>query len=46
MLMSFDATCHLLKERFGTESIATSEFRDNRRIHVAGAALLRDPEMP
>ena len=33
--MAFDATCNLLKHRFGAESITISEFRDNRRIHVA-----------
>jgi NADH-quinone oxidoreductase subunit C len=32
--MSFDASCNLLRERFGAESITTSEFRDNRRIHI------------
>ncbi len=39
MLMFFDATCNLLKERFGAESIATSEFRDNRRIHIPALRL-------
>jgi NADH-quinone oxidoreductase subunit C len=33
--MPFEATCNLLRERFGPDSITTSEFRDNRRIHVA-----------
>lgn len=32
--MPFDATCTLLKDRFGSEAFTTSEFRDNRRIHV------------
>src|ERR1700676_675609 len=31
--MPFEATCTLLKERLGS-AFATSEFRDNRRIHV------------
>ena len=31
--MPFEAICNLLKERFGT-SFATSEFRDNHRVHV------------
>jgi len=31
--MPFEATCNLLKERFGTP-FATSEFRDNYRVHV------------
>src|SRR5437868_6037299 len=32
--MPFDAVCKLLKERFGPETFTTSEFRDNRRVHV------------
>jgi NADH-quinone oxidoreductase subunit C len=31
--MPFEAICNLLKERFGTP-FATSEFRDNYRVHV------------
>jgi NADH-quinone oxidoreductase subunit C len=37
--MPFDATCKLLKERFGAEIITTSEFRDNRRIGVRSERL-------
>lgn len=37
--MPFDTTCNLLKERFGAESITTSEFRDNRRIHAPAPRL-------
>ena len=37
--MPFDATCNLLKERFGAEVITPSEFRDNRRIHVPAPRL-------
>ena len=37
--MSFDATCQLLKDRFGADSITTSEFRDNQRIHVPAGRL-------
>jgi NADH-quinone oxidoreductase subunit C len=33
--MPFDTTCNLLKDRFGAESFTTTEFRDNRRIHVS-----------
>ncbi len=38
-MSDFKATCDLLRERFGPESFTTSEFRDNRRIHVAAARL-------
>jgi NADH-quinone oxidoreductase subunit C len=37
--MPFDAACNLLKERFGPDSFATSEFRDNRRVHIASKLL-------
>ena len=37
--MAFENTCNLLKERFGADSFTTSEFRDNRRIHVAAGRL-------
>ena len=37
--MPFDAICQLLKERFGSESFTTSEFRDNRRIHSPASRL-------
>jgi NADH-quinone oxidoreductase subunit C len=33
--MPFEATCNLLTARFGAENLTTSEFRDNRRIHIA-----------
>lgn len=33
--MPFDATVTHLKERFGADAVTTSEFRDNRRVHVA-----------
>jgi NADH-quinone oxidoreductase subunit C len=33
--MTFAEAVTHLKERFGAETIATTEFRDNRRIHVA-----------
>jgi NADH-quinone oxidoreductase subunit C len=33
--MAFDATCNLLKQRFGPDSFTTSEFRDNQRIYVS-----------
>jgi len=32
--MPFDALQTSLRERFGSDSFTTSEFRDNRRIHV------------
>src|SRR5947209_5703456 len=38
--MPFDATCNLLKERFGPESFTPSEFRDNRRIHIPSQRLI------
>jgi NADH-quinone oxidoreductase subunit C len=34
--MSYEA---ILKDRLGTESFTTSEFRDNRRLHVSPARL-------
>ncbi len=37
--MTYDAILGLLKERFGPQSLATSEFRDNRRIIVPPAQL-------
>ncbi len=30
--MPFDEVCNRLREQFGTESVQTSEFRDNRRV--------------
>lgn len=33
--MPFDAVCNRLKERFGPEAFTTSEFRGERRLHVA-----------
>lgn len=33
--MPFDAIVSHLQGRFGAESVSTSEFRDNRRVHVA-----------
>ena len=33
--MSHEETLAKLRERFGADSFTTSEFRDNRRIHVA-----------
>jgi NADH-quinone oxidoreductase subunit C len=38
--MPFEAACNLLKQRFGADSITTSEFRDNRRIHVMSGRIL------
>lgn len=37
--MSFEATCESLRQRFGPDAFATSEFRDNRRVHVAADRL-------
>jgi NADH-quinone oxidoreductase subunit C len=37
--MAFEATCKTLRERFGSDSFTTSEFRDNRRVHVAPSRL-------
>ena len=37
--MPFEEVCNRLHERFGGESLATSEFRDNRRIHIAPVRL-------
>jgi len=37
--MPFDATCELLKQRFGEDSFTTSIFRDNQRVHVASHKL-------
>ena len=37
--MAHEATLNILKERFGAEGFATSEFRDNFRITVAPASL-------
>jgi NADH-quinone oxidoreductase subunit C len=33
--MTFDDAVNRLKERFGTDAIKTTVFRDNRRVHVA-----------
>lgn len=38
-MMPFDVMCQSLRERFGGDSFNTSEFRDNRRIHVAADRL-------
>jgi NADH-quinone oxidoreductase subunit C len=38
--MSFENCVSALKERFGSEAIGTSEFRDNRRIIVSPDKLL------
>jgi NADH-quinone oxidoreductase subunit C len=35
MLMPFDTICTKLREKFGSDSFTTSEFRDNRRVHIA-----------
>jgi NADH-quinone oxidoreductase subunit C len=32
--MPFDALVQKLREKFGSDSFTTSEFRDNRRVHV------------
>ncbi len=37
--MSFESTCSLLINRLGAEGLITSEFRDNRRVHVPVARL-------
>jgi NADH-quinone oxidoreductase subunit C len=37
--MAFEELQSALRERFGSDSFTTSEFRDNRRIHVAPARL-------
>jgi len=34
MLMAFDTLTASLRERFGSDSFTTSEFRANRRVHV------------
>jgi NADH-quinone oxidoreductase subunit C len=33
--MTYDETLVRLRERFGADGFTTSEFRDNRRVHVA-----------
>ncbi len=38
--MPFDAICVTLREKFGSDSFATSEFRDNRRLHIAAGRVL------
>ncbi len=38
--MSFNATCAFLRECFGSDSFATSEFRDNQRVIVKPDRLL------
>lgn len=38
--MPFDALCDTLRQRFGADSFTTSEFRDNRRLHVAAERLI------
>ena len=38
-VMPFDTLVVALKERFGADGFTTSEFRDNRRLHVAPAGL-------
>ncbi|MCI0740380.1 MAG: NADH-quinone oxidoreductase subunit C [Gemmataceae bacterium] len=38
--MPFDALCNFLRERFGSDSFTTSEFRDNRRIQINPDRLL------
>lgn len=35
--MPFAELCNRLRERFGADSFTTSEFRDNRRLHVPPA---------
>ncbi|MBI3407828.1 MAG: NADH-quinone oxidoreductase subunit C [Planctomycetes bacterium] len=37
--MPFDEICQSLRDRFGGECFTRSEFRDNRRIHVAADRL-------
>lgn len=37
--MTYDDVLNKLRERFGPDWFATSEFRDNKRIHVAPANL-------
>lgn len=32
--MAFETLCTALREKFGSDSFTTSEFRDNRRVHV------------
>jgi NADH-quinone oxidoreductase subunit C len=38
--MTHEATLARLRERFGADSFTTSEFRDNRRIHLSPERLL------
>lgn len=38
--MAFEETCNALGERFGADSFTTSQFRDNRRVHVPAPRLL------
>lgn len=39
--MPFDDVCNLLREKFGSDSFTTSEFRDNRRVHIGAARILQ-----
>jgi len=38
--MPFDAICNALREKFGSDSFTTSEFRDNRRVHIGPSRVL------
>lgn len=38
--MAFDSLCQSLRDRFGADSFTTSEFRDNRRLHLSSDRLL------
>src|SRR5262245_4135781 len=38
--MSHEATLEKLKQRLGPDAFTTSEFRDNRRVHVPPVKLL------
>ncbi len=38
--MTHEEVVNKLRERFGADRITTSEFRDNRRVHVAPEQLL------
>src|SRR4051794_18752303 len=39
--MPFDVVCTLLRQRLGSDSFTTSEFRDNRRLHVTPSRLVQ-----
>jgi NADH-quinone oxidoreductase subunit C len=38
--MPFDAICNLMREKFGSDSFTTSEFRDARRLHIGASRVL------